>query len=120
VLAWTFLPEPLCEFGGFGVDFAEKFSQILRVVWLGVQFQEHAECADVACECLVVERFGFFALCFFCYFGELVDDFPFCFYEVFGVAALLRFFVYTPSIYRLKFWSVLVSTLRLKYNEYLF
>ena len=65
-----------------------------------MQFQKHAERANVACEGLVVEGFGFFAFRFFCYFGEFVDDFPFCFYEVFGVAALLRFFVYTPFIYR--------------------
>jgi hypothetical protein len=34
--------------------------------------------------------------------------------------ALVLGTVYSPSIYRLKFWSVLVPTLRLKYNEYLF
>ena len=98
VLAQAFLSEPLCDCGGFGVDFAEKFSQVLWIVGLRVQFQKHAERANVACEGLVVEGFGFFAFRFFCYFGEFVDDFPFCFYEVFGASDLLRFFIYTPSI----------------------
>jgi hypothetical protein len=31
--------------------------------------------------------------------------------------ALVLGAVYSPSIYRLKFWSVLVPTLRLKYNN---
>lgn len=57
--------EPLGEFGGFCVDFVEEFCQVLGVVGLGVQFEEHAEGANVACECLVVEGLGFFALGFF-------------------------------------------------------
>jgi len=58
----------------------------------------------VACERLVVESFGFFGLGFFCGAFEFVDDFPFYFYEVFGVAAMLLFLTYTPSIYRVNLW----------------
>ena len=76
-----------------------------------MEFQKHGQGADMACEGLVVESFGFFGLGFFCEAFEFVDDFLFYFYEVFGVADSLLFLTYTPSIYRFNFWFSHVFTL---------
>jgi hypothetical protein len=66
-----------------------------------MKFKEHRKCANVTCQGLVVKSLFGSVSWFICQFLEFVDDSPFCFYEVFGVAALLRFFDYTPLIYRI-------------------
>ena len=68
-----------------------------------MEFEEHGECADVACECLVVEGFCFVVLGVFCEVLEFVYYVPFCLDELVDVF-FVCVFGYSPPIYRLKRW----------------